>query len=182
MEVVLQNSSQINIFWGMLNYLFSVKIIWKLYAGSLLKKENYNLMNHFVWCFFFQVKNSWMAFVLVIQRNSNFQCGILRLVPEGQVWGLQHKQDSSDRDRSTHLYNEDPIGPETWSSIPPKSLSGLTLGLYTSSAGSPSSGRQGVRTMGICEFQCVFACVCGDLRILSHLPPEPHSPAEPPTK
>lgn len=33
-----------------------------------------------------------MEFVFVVQRNLNFHCGILWLVPYGQVWGLQLKQ------------------------------------------------------------------------------------------
>lgn len=125
----------------------------------------------------------------VTQRNSDFHCGILRLEPAGRSGGLRHKQDPTDRDmvHSVRQINSSSqlslVGPATWSSILPESLSSLTLDLYTSSAGSPSSGPEGVRTMGLCRDVCVFACVCvhwtqkrvtsydmkGDWRTLSQL-------------
>ena len=60
------------------------------------------------------------------------------------------------RDRSTHLYNTGLAGPATWSGDLPESLSGLTLDLFTSSAGSPSVA---LRVWGpwVCVMVCMFA-------------------------
>ena len=97
-----------------------------------------------------------------IQISTEAFCGSS---PRRGQGGLSHEQDPADGDehihwdRLTHLYNADLAGPATWSSSLPESLSSLTLDLYTSSAGSPSSGPEGVGTMGICESRwCV--CVC----------------------
>lgn len=74
-----------------------------------------------------------------------------------------HRQDPTDGDkhihwdRSTHLHNAGLAAPATWSSIFPESLSSLTLDLYTSSTGSPSSCPEGMGTMGIRD--CVCVCV-----------------------
>lgn len=113
-----------------------------------------------------QDKYSWMGF-LQFTKEFKFPVRHSAVRARGGSRGLPHKQDPADRRRDAFTETDRLIltiqtrpAPATWSFLFAESLSRLTLDLYTSSAGSPSSSPEGVRTQGICVTLCRGVCVC----------------------